>query len=189
MFALLALAFALAMDAFAVSLVRAATSPREWIRALEIGAAFGLAQGLMPLIGWAATEALGAWFKAVDHWIAFVLLSYLGWKLLKEALSADDRAGVGQHSRRLGLLIAAFATSIDAAAAGITLPLFGFYLPVACLVIGVTTGALCAIGYLTVLSIGARAARSAWASRAAEIAGGIILIILGLRILITHLLE
>lgn len=183
MLALFALAFALAMDAFAVSLVRGCTGDRSWLRAIELGLIFGLAQGLMPLLGWAVGEAFGSSFRSFDHWIAFLLLSLLGGRMAFEALSKGEPTNVGHHGRWLGLLTAAFATSIDAAAAGLTLPLFGIWLPTACLIIGATTAFLCAFGYLAASFVGVRA------GKAAELLGGLVLIALGLRILVTHLFE
>jgi putative Mn2+ efflux pump MntP len=78
MFELLVLSLGLAMDAFAVSLVRGSVGGRSAARAVELGAAFGLAQGVMPLIGWSFGKALGGAFQRFDHWIAFVLLLVLG---------------------------------------------------------------------------------------------------------------
>ena len=85
MFALLILSVGLAMDAVAVSLVRGTVGQRRLLPALELGAAFGLAQGVMPLLGWALSEAFGAAFESVDHWIAFALLSVLGARMFWEA--------------------------------------------------------------------------------------------------------
>ena len=181
MFALLVLSVGLAMDAFAVSLVRGSVGERRFVRAAELGLAFGLAQGLMPLVGWGLADALGEAFKAFDHWIAFVLLSVLGGRMLFEAFSPPEGAQVGRHSRLLGLAIAAFATSIDAGAAGITFDLFGFVVPLACLAIGATTAVLCTAGYM----LGARVPGQL--GKKAEILGGLVLIALGTRILITHL--
>ena len=180
MLALLILAIGLAMDAFAVSLVRGATGHRSVARALELGFAFGLAQGLMPLLGWAAGAALGDTFRAIDHWIAFGLLGVLGGRMVWEALASGE-ATPASHSRLLGLVTAAFATSVDAAAAGLTLNLFGLAIPTACAVIGLTTAVLCTLGYL----VGGRVPGRS--STTAELLGGFILVALGIKILIEHL--
>src|SRR5690606_35757132 len=103
MFALLVLSVGLAMDALAVSLVRGSVGERSLARAVELGFAFGLAQGLMPLLGWALADRFGGTFEVVDHWIAFVLLSVLGGRMLMEALSPAEEPKVGSHSRLLGL--------------------------------------------------------------------------------------
>jgi manganese efflux pump family protein len=181
MFSLLILSLALAMDAFAVSLVRGAVGQKRIAHAIELGLAFGVAQGLMPLAGWALGLAFNDSFERFDHWIAFGLLSALGARMLLEAGSSDEDHPVGSHGRLLGLMTSAFATSVDAAAAGLTLPLLGLAIPIACLTIGVTTGVLCTVGYL----LGSRA--SGKAGRAAELFGGIVLIALGTKILVQHL--
>ncbi len=156
MIELVGLALALAMDAFAVS----------------------LAQGVMPLIGWGLGTAFAGWIEAFDHWIAFALLSLLGLNMLRaacdETQSTDTLAG-------WALFVAAIATSIDAAVAGITLPLFGVPVLLAGALIGGVTAALCLIAGLG----GARLGRNL-GSRA-EIAGGILLIALGVKILAEHL--
>jgi putative Mn2+ efflux pump MntP len=181
MIALLVLAIALAMDAFAVSVVRGSVRAHRTSEGLRIAAAFGLAQGLMPLIGWWLGIAFASTFKQIDHWIAFVLLSGLGVRMIKEGLSAEqpreqDRIGTAL----LGLIVAAFATSIDAAAAGITLPLLGVAVPLACLTIGATTAVICFIGYQIGGKVSLRVGK--WA----EALGGVILIALGSRILVQH---
>jgi manganese efflux pump family protein len=181
MLALLFLSLGLAMDAFAVSVARGAAGEHRISRALELGLMFGLAQGLMPLLGWALGLALAETFRSFDHWIAFVLLFGLGWRMLLEARTADDDAEVASHGRSWGLLISAFATSIDAAAAGLTLPLLGASIPIACITIAATTGLLCTLGYM----IGAKASHRL--EKTAEIMGGLILIALGAKILVEHL--
>lgn len=181
MFALLILSLGLAMDAFAVSLVRGSVGERSTIRAAELGLAFGVAQGLMPLLGWALADTFQGTFQAVDHWIAFILLAVLGGRMLMEAFSADQERKVGEHSRLLGLATAAFATSIDAAAAGMTFTLLGLAVPIACLTIGATTAVLCSAGYL----LGSRVPERM--GRMAEVFGGLVLIGLGVRILVQHL--
>ena len=181
MFALVVLSIGLAMDAFAVSLVRGSVGSRSALRALEIGASFGLAQGLMPLIGWGLGRAFQGTFQAVDHWIAFVLLLVLGARMLREATADTEGAGTAAGHHFLGLAIAALATSVDAAAAGIALPLLGVAIPLACVTIGATTAVLCTIGY----AIGSRV--SATLGKRAELVGGLVLIVLGIKILVDHL--
>ena len=105
-FSLLVLSVALAMDAFAVSLVRGSVGQRRTAHALELGFAFGLAQGLMPLAGWGLGMAFSDVFRTFDHWIAFVLLSILGARMLFEGSADEEEHAVGSHSRWLGLLTA-----------------------------------------------------------------------------------
>ncbi len=181
MLALAILALGLAMDAVAVALARGAAGPHGPARAIEIGAAFGAAQGLMPLLGWGVGIALADVIAAFDHWIAFALLAVLGGKMIREALAADGRAPRGRTSHYGGLALAALATSIDAAAAGITLPLLGQPVALACATIGGTTAILCFAAY----RLGGRASERL--GRRAELIGGAVLIGLGCKILAEHL--
>jgi manganese efflux pump family protein len=183
---LLLLALALASDAFAVSIARGAGGPHSLGRALETGLAFGAAQGIMPLIGWGLGALFLRYIDAVDHWIAFALLSFLGVRMLQAAFSDEDEEGAeapsqssGQHLLMLGT--AAIATSIDAAAAGLTLDLFGLPVWFACAVIAGVTAAVCVPGYWFASRIGGRF------GHLAEGAGGVALIGLGVKILIEHL--
>ena len=186
MLTLLILAIGLAMDAFALALVRGGQGPRGLRPALAVGLAFGGAQGLMPLIGWSIGLLFVQWIAAWDHWLAFALLTVLGGRML--FTSNDGNEGADDESSSVGgpmglaaLALAALATSVDAAAAGLTLPALGTPVLLSCLVIGVVTALLCVIGY----------AAGAWlpgrGSRAAEMIGGLILIGIGTRILIVHL--
>lgn len=181
MLELLVLSVGLAMDAFAVSLVRGGSGERSTVRALEIGAAFGLAQGIMPLIGWGLGKAFAGTFQAFDHWIAFGLLLVLGVRMLREAVAPEANAANSARSHLVALATAAFATSVDAAAAGLTLPVLGVRVPLACVTIGVTTAVLCTVGY----ALGSRVAGSV--GKRAEFVGGLVLIGLGTKILIEHL--
>lgn len=179
-FSLLALSLGLAMDAFAVSVAQGASARRGPTDALKIGAAFGLAQALMPLIGWALGTAFAGAIRNVDHWVAFVLLGLLGAKMLREGL-AGGAASPAPALIGWALLGAAVATSVDAAAAGITLPMIGAPIVIACIVIGVVTAALCVAGVVIGAAYGARL------GKIAEIAGGALLILIGSKILIQHL--
>ncbi len=177
--ALLILSLALAMDAFAASLSHGAVAGDARGTAVRVGAAFGAAQGLMPLIGWSLGVAFAAVVHAVDHWIALVLLGLLGGKMLWDGLSkgADDRAApMGAWA----LFVASIGTSVDAAAAGVTLPLLGQPIAVACAVIGGTTAALCFAGVWIGKGIGARLGRPAM------LLGGAVLVGLGVKIFVQH---
>lgn len=185
MIAVLILALALAMDAFAVSLVRGAAGPHSSWRALETGLAFGVAQGVMPLIGWALGALFVGWLAAVDHWLAFGLLGFLGFRMLREGLSDDDgEQGPGEPAGRAhfaALLLAAIATSIDAAAAGLTLELFSPPVLLSCAVIAATTLVVCTPAYWFAARIGPALGKQA------EVFGGIVLIGLGAKILAEHM--
>ncbi|MXO73438.1 manganese efflux pump MntP [Alteraurantiacibacter buctensis] len=187
MTALFLLALALAMDAFAVSIARGAAGPHSLARAAETGLAFGAAQGVMPLLGWAAGALFIRWIEAFDHWIAFGLLAFLGARMLREAFSDsdDDAEEAASTERQRGhwaaLLLAAIATSIDAAAAGLTLDLFGVPVLLACAIIAAVTAALCVPAYWFASRIGGKL------GHVAEGLGGVVLIGLGVKILVEHL--
>jgi len=181
---LVILALALTMDAFAVSLVRGSSGRHSLVAALELGAVFGLAQGFMPLAGWALGALFTRGIEAVDHWIAFALLGALGVRMIHAAFSDDQLDPAGESSRRshfLGLLAAAIATSVDAAAAGLTLELFALPVWLSCCVIAFATFLICTPGYWFSSRIGPRFGRYA------EGAGGVVLIGLGTKILLEHL--
>ena len=178
---LLLLALALSMDAFAVAIARGAGGDGGWRAALRLGLSFGLAQGLMPLLGWWLGVTFADLLAAVDHWIAFVLLSILGVKMILEGISRGDRAVEQRRSLSLlGLIVASVATSIDAAVAGMSLQFLGQPVFVACLVIGGVTAAVCVIGVM----IGSRV--GVGIGKRAEVAGGIDLLGIGFRILVDH---
>ena len=174
------------MDAFAVAVSHgAARSQSNGWEAARIGIAFGLAQALMPLLGWALGLAFASIIRGVDHWVTFVLLALIGAKMAYSALSAKHAAMAVDRSQRtsgLALLTMSIATSIDAAAAGVTLPLLGQPVLIACTVIGVVTMLVSAAGVF----IGAAA--GALIGKRAELIGGLVLIGIGTRILIDHLL-
>ncbi|TMJ18759.1 MAG: manganese efflux pump [Alphaproteobacteria bacterium] len=178
MAALFLLALALSMDAFAVALCQGAAGGGTRA-ALRAGAAFGLAQGLMPLVGWSLGIAFAASIAAVDHWIALILLSILGLKMIHEGATAEHENGRPLLSG-WALFAAAIATSIDAAAAGITLPTIGAPILAAVAAIGATTAIMSFAAVLIGRAAGDRLGK--WA----EIAGGLMLIGIGARIFVQH---
>lgn len=182
MLALLLLSVALAMDALAVALVQGAITRCGLPGAIRLGLAFGGAQGAMAGIGWAVGALAERWIAPVDHWVAFALLGILGIRMIRAGLEP----GEGDAPALLGggaLLAAALATSIDAAAAGVTLPLLGFSAIVSLAAVGVTTALISFAGTLAGARLGQRFGKGA------EIAGGAVLILLGTRILIEHLIA
>jgi len=178
------LALGLAMDAVAVALVQGTVGRRSVMRALGLGLSFGLAQGLMPLLGWGLGIAFAGMIEAYDHWVAFALLTLLGGRMLVAAASGHDGGDAPTEHRtgRLAIATGAFATSIDAAAAGLALPTLMVPVAVSCLTIGGVTAVLCTIAYL----VGSRTPRGS--RTIAEAAGGLILIALGVKIVIEHTL-
>ncbi len=179
MIALLLLALAEATDAFAVSVAQGATARHGWRDAIRVAGAFGLAQGVMPIFGWATALALGSWFQSWDHWVAFALLGVLGAKMIKEGLERDADSAPEPFTNK-ALFVAAIATSIDAAAAGIVLPTLGLPILLSCAVIGVVTFALCVVGVHFGGVLGARVGKRA------ELVGGVVLIGIGTMILAEH---
>lgn len=183
---ILLLAVGLAMDATAVSAARGLTTPQILPRhVVRVAVFFGGFQALMPLIGWVVGSRVGPLVEAWDHWIAFVLLSAIGGKMLWEARSAKDpEASDADRSDPFGLkvmLVLAVATSIDALAVGITLPMLDAPLLLSVATIGVTTALLSALGLLVGRRFGALLGRRL------DIAGGLVLIGLGTKILLEHL--
>ncbi|WP_301750574.1 manganese efflux pump MntP family protein [uncultured Erythrobacter sp.] len=177
MIAALLLALALAMDAFAVALTQGCRFRPSLRGGLAIALTFGVFQALMPLAGWVIGAVALIYVEAVDHWIAFGLLSFLGVRMLGGHVG-DEEAARALTGR--SLLIAGVATSIDALAAGITLPTLGISPWLAAALIGIVTFVMSGAGVL----LGRRAGDhlGAWAERA----GGIILIGLGVKILAEH---
>jgi len=176
----LALALALAMDATAVAGARGLAAPVVRLRdALLVGGLFGGAQALMPAIGWLLGDRLGPWVADWDHWVAFALLAGIGTKMLWEARQPAAAADGGLQLRVL--LALALATSVDAFAAGITLPMIGAPLVLSLVTIGVTTALLSAAAVLLGRRFGAR-----WGRRL-DALGGTALILLGVKILVQHL--
>ncbi len=174
-----ALAIGLAMDAFAVAVAQGAAGNSSKFDAARLGIAFGLAQGVMPFLGWVLGIAFIEQISAFDHWIALILLVGLGLKMLWEARGrADEESAAALSGWTLGT--AAIATSIDALAAGITLPTFDLPIIQTCLAIALMTAVLSAFGVM----IGNLASKRI--GKFAELAGGIILIALGMKIFIEH---
>jgi manganese efflux pump family protein len=183
--AVLALSVGLAMDATAVSAARGVAVPVVLPRhALRVALFFGGFQALMPIVGWLVGAGLGPVVEAWEHWIAFVLLAGIGGKMLWEARRSNVEAELPGGADLFGtrvMLALAVATSIDALAVGITLPLLGFPFALSVATIGVTTAILCVAG----LYLGRRA--GAMLGRRLDVVGGLILIGLGLKFLAEHL--
>ena len=185
-FEIILMAVALAMDAFAVSICKGLATDKVKIKHMVIvGAWFGAFQALMPFIGCTVGAAFLTYIEAIDHWIAFVLLAYIGGNMIKESLSKDDECDCTDSSLSFKVMLTmAVATSIDALAAGVgmSVDLSGFgQILFAVLSIGVITFLLSALG----VKIG-----NVFGSKykfLAELSGGIVLVGMGLKILLEHL--
>jgi putative Mn2+ efflux pump MntP len=173
----LLLALALAMDAFAVALTQGARFRPAFAGSLAIALTFGLFQGVMPLAGWGIGAIALAYVAAVDHWIAFALLTFLGARMLGGHVGEEEAAHALTGK---ALLVAGVATSIDALAAGITLPTLAVEPFTAAALIGAVTLAMSGAGVILGRIAGDRF--GTWAERA----GGVILIGLGCKILAEH---
>jgi manganese efflux pump family protein len=180
MISLLLLALALAMDAFAVSLCQGCATRPGISGATRMALAFGGAQAVMPLLGWGLGTLFAGAIDAIDHWVAFVLLGALGIKMAWEGFQPlDDCPPVPLAGR--ALFAAAIATSIDAAAAGITLPTIGVNIGVSVAVIGLVTAVLCFVGALGGARLGTVLGKRA------EVLGGVVLMGLGVHVLAQHM--
>lgn len=176
----------LSMDAFAVAVCKGPGMKMvNWRHAFVIALMFGGFQGLMPLIGWALGSQLTSLIEPVDHWIAFILLVFIGGKMLWDAFRGDDgceTCGCAEEKLDMReLLMMAVATSIDALAVGVTFAFLGVNVMAAVVVIGVTTFALSFVGVVAGNRFGARF------EKPATIAGGVVLVLIGLKILLEHL--
>ena len=187
---LLLLAVGVSMDAFAVSICKGLAMKKATLKAgLTCGIWFGGFQALMPLIGYFLGVLFADAIEAIDHWVAFVLLAFIGISMLKEAFEKDCDCCEEQDADLSvkTMFVMAVATSIDALAVGISLAMAG--LPTfgldgifsAVILIGLCTCGFCTAGVKIGNVFGSRYEKKA------QLAGGVILILLGLRILLEHL--
>ena len=178
------IAAGLAMDAFAVSVVSGSIYKELNVRhALRMAFFFGAFQAIMPLIGYAAGQSIAGRIEIWDHWIAFGILSVIGGKMIYEAFQMEQvEKGPKNPSNLTVLLVLSIATSIDALAVGITLSLVTGYIFRAVATIGCITFIISYIGYV----VGKRVGH--FFENKIEIIGGLILISIGLKILISHLI-
>ena len=179
---LLITAVALSMDAFAVSICKGLSVGQVKAKHMLItGLWFGGFQALMPLIGYLAGSLFDKYITALDHWIAFVLLALIGANMVKEALSGEEEGADASLGFKI-MLTMAVATSIDALAVGITFALLpNVNILYAVTFIGVITFALSALGVKIGSVFGSRQRKYA------ELIGGSVLILIGLKILLEHL--
>lgn len=174
------LAVALAMDCLAVSVCVGASHKRfKSTATLRIAVAFGFFQALMPLIGWAASAWLGPKIESISHFVAFALLAFVGAKMLWEALRhSGDKCNVNVSSWRI-LLWLTIATSIDALAVGVSYGVLQIEILQPCIVIGVVSSIFAVVGAAIGVFLGHILGNKA------EIIGGVVLILLALKVLFT----
>jgi manganese efflux pump family protein len=171
------------MDATAVSAARGLAARRVGLRhVLLVALLFGGFQAFMPLLGWLVGSQVGPLVERFDHWIAFILLGAIGAKMLHEARKEPEEQPADADLFRLDvMLVLALATSIDALAVGVTLPMLGAPFVLTLSTIGVTTALTSAAGLLAGRHFGAALGKRL------DIAGGLVLIGMGTKILIDHL--
>lgn len=182
---LLLMGVGLAMDAFAVSICKGLGMTKvNKKQAVTIGVFFGGFQALMPLIGWILGKQFERYITSVDHWIAFILLGFIGGKMIVESLKPEEEKEIEKSDMPLDLkemFVLAIATSIDALAVGITFAFLGTPIIEAIAIIGIVT---------FLISIGGLYVGNFFGSKyknKAELAGGLILVLLGVKILLEHL--
>ena len=181
------LAVALAMDCFTVSIVSGVIVRRFMLGlVLRLAVFFGVFQALMPLIGWLATNHFSEALESIDHWIAFGLLTFIGGKMIKEAFEEENEHTFNPR-RLVTQLLLAIATSIDALAVGISFACIGYHslnsLLWPLIVIGVVSFTFSVIGYMLGVRFGRRIERRL----KPELLGGVILLVIGVKILLSHL--
>ena len=171
----------LSMDAFAVAVCKGLSMKKiNWKNTIIIALYFGIFQALMPVLGYFLGSTLSTFVEKIDHWMAFGLLSIIGINMIKE--STDDE--LEKRNDKVDfktMIVLAIATSIDALAVGITFAFFKVNLLLAITIIGVVTFVLSIIGVLIGNKFGDKLQNKA------ELTGGVILIIIGLKILLEHL--
>lgn len=181
------LALALAMDCFTVSIVSGVII-RKYVLSviLRMAFLFGLFQAMMPFIGWLGTSYFSHYLESVDHWIAFGLLAFLGGKMIKDSFGSEEEAHFNP-SKLTSQLLFAVATSIDALAVGISFACLGYksvdQLAVPLTIIGVCSFVMSILGNV----LGVVCGKSIVKRLKPELIGGIILLLIGFRILYEHI--
>ena len=175
------ISISLAMDAFAVSICKGLSMQHmDWKKAIIIGLYFGIFQALMPTIGYFLGIGFQSLVVSVDHWIVFILLLFIGGNMIKESFNEED-SNTNDDISVKSMLILAIATSIDALAVGITFAFLETNIIFAFSLIGIITFVLSIIGVKIGNKFGNRYETKA------QVAGGVILILIGFKILLEHL--
>jgi putative Mn2+ efflux pump MntP len=183
-FEIIIIALGLAMDASAVSLAAAAAGFAKDGRAkFRLSFHFGLFQFMMPVLGWLMGMAFVSYFKSVDHWIAFLLLGFVGARMIREGMDKSPEIRKKDPSRGMTMVMLSIATSIDALAIGLSLAMLEVNILYPSIMIGVITAGLS----LLAIKIGTRLGMAF--GKRMEIFGGLVLILIGSRILFSHLTQ
>ena len=172
---------ALSMDAFTVSVSKGMTLKNLTTSlGIKIALSFGIFQGIMPFLGWFLGVSFEKYIVAIDHWIALILLTYLGFNMIKGFFEKDEVEENKSYLTNKELFVLSIATSIDALAVGVTFAFLNIDIIPICVSIGVITFLVCFIGVLIGKKIGSVF------KNYAQIVGGIILVLIGLNILNEH---
>ena len=182
LFSVFLIGVSLSMDAFAVSVAKGMCVKGNRLRcALTLAFWFGAFQALMPLLGWLSGSLFESFITAIDHWIAFILLALIGGNMIREAIHGKDEEDDDCNLALSHVLLLAVATSIDAFAVGITFAFLKVDVLTSIAIIGITTFVLC----FAAVYLGSKLGTIL--KKYAGIFGGVILILIGARILIEHL--
>lgn len=178
------IAFALAMDAFAVAVASGLKLRKVGFRQyFRLSWHFGLFQAIMPVIGWFCGIKLRGYLEKIDHWLAFVMLSFIGFKMIHDALGEEEEEKkLIDPTKGSSLIILSVATSIDALAAGLSISILNVAIWVPAIIIGITACVLTAAG----LFLGSKAGAMSKIDIFAEIFGGGLLILIGVNVLRDH---
>ena len=176
------IAIGLAMDAFAVSVCKGISLKKmDWKKATIIALYFGIFQAVMPVIGYCLGAAFETLVTKIDHWIAFILLLLIGLNMLKEAFGKEEEC-CDESVNFKTMVVLAIATSIDALAIGITFAFLKTNILISAFLIGIITFIVCILGVKIGNKFGDKYQRKA------EVIGGFILIFMGIKILLEHLI-
>jgi putative Mn2+ efflux pump MntP len=181
---ILGVALGLAMDAFAVSLgLGLSLKPATSVQTFRLAFHFGLFQFIMPILGWTAGDSLVRHIEKYDHWVAFALLLGVGGKMIYESLEPEKESAAERSdpTRGISLLVLSVATSIDSLAVGLSLAALRVAIVYPAIIIGIVAFTMTVIG----MKIGPAVGRVI--GRKAELLGGLVLILIGIRILADHL--
>ena len=179
----LIIAVSMAMDATAVCLGVGTTAHATALRPrLRLALHFGIFQFLMPILGWYAGATIAGYINAFDHWVTFGLLAFVGGRMIWSGFHPDEDVQKNDPSRGWTLVLLSIAVSIDALAVGLSLGIIGLTIWTPAVVIGIVTGLVSWLGLRLGNKLGEKFGKRM------EIAGGIILILIGVRILLAHLL-
>lgn len=178
------IAIALAMDVFAVSIATGVALKQLNVRQIfRMSWHFGFFQAMMPIVGWSAGLTVRSYIEKYDHWVVFTLLAFVGLHMIWEAFKEDNETSVQKDpTRGMALIILSVATSIDALAVGFTFSLLKVSVWIPAVIIGIVSILFSIVG----LKIGKELGKLSSVDKYAEIMGGVVLILIGVKILYEH---